>query len=72
VGEQSWLSTTLAAQHGIAKAVMGEDEPAKIAHEPVKTTAWQRHDVPAVLATPADDCVITECYGPGLPRQAAS
>ena len=34
-------------------------------------TAWQRHDVTAVLATLTDDCVITECYGPvyhGKPR----
>ncbi len=27
-------------------------------------TAWQRHDVAAVLTTLTEDCVITECYGP--------
>ena len=26
--------------------------------------AWRRHDVEGVLRTLADDCVITECYGP--------
>jgi ketosteroid isomerase-like protein len=25
---------------------------------------WRRHDIDAVLRTLADDCVITECYGP--------
>lgn len=25
---------------------------------------WRRHDVPAVLATLADDCVVIESYGP--------
>lgn len=33
--------------------------------------AWRRHDVPAVLATLTDDCVVIESYGPvyrGRPR----
>jgi hypothetical protein len=25
---------------------------------------WRRHNISAVLATVAEDCVITECYGP--------
>jgi ketosteroid isomerase-like protein len=25
---------------------------------------WRRHDISAVLGTLADDCVVTECYGP--------
>ncbi|WP_328988858.1 nuclear transport factor 2 family protein [Kribbella sp. NBC_01245] len=25
---------------------------------------WRRHDIPAVLATLADDCVVIESYGP--------
>ena len=32
---------------------------------------WRNHDIPAVLATLADDCVVIECYGPvyrGRPR----
>ena len=25
---------------------------------------WRRHDIPAVLETLTDDCVVIECYGP--------